>query len=110
MWKGDDRVLAFTVEDQSELSGVNAEWTMGTEDLVTKHVIKTTTGYSGAQGGITITGNVVYVAIDSADTDETSGISANEYYHELQLEDDDGKVTVAATGTVDLRDPIKVRT
>ncbi len=112
-WKGDDFVLVYEIEDSGDVETFSAIWLMATEVDGTRLITKTTTGgFKGntqGEGEVVMSGNTVRVYFDSDETDESSGISSGEYYTELQLSNSEGKVTVAAVGIFDLRDPDEKR-
>ena len=110
MWKGDDKILAFNIEDATDLEeGYSATWVMCEEEPnagnsynPTALLTKTT---EDDPVTITFDGATVLVEVDGDDTGEASSIDPGEYYHELKLYDDDGNEAVSAVGTIDLRAP-----
>jgi hypothetical protein len=110
IYKGDDIIVRYTIEDLSNLTGYKAYWSMAVDAESGKLIVKTTEGDYTEEGGITLEDNYVNVLFESEDTDETKTlISVGEYYCELQLEDGDGKTVVAAEGTVHIRPALKQR-
>jgi hypothetical protein len=104
-WKKDSFFLQVIIEDaQVDLSDYKAYWAMALGPTYSPVLVKTTSGHFGDIGGITwITGNSVRIQIDAADTES---LEIDEYYHELAIEDGQGKSVVVATGTFDLRQAI----
>jgi hypothetical protein len=100
-YKGNDKVLNFTVSDVSTVEGCVARWTMsatqGSTPLITK-------ASNASPATISLSGKVISVTIDSEDTDDLSSIDAGTYYHECELVDTDGNISTVAEGAVDLRD------
>lgn len=94
-FKGDDFNLKFTIEDIGSAEGYDASWKLNSNPQVVK-----TDG-----SGISITGNEVTVSIGKADT---VNLAAGPYTHELQLINNDVG-GVAASGTLDLREPLHDR-
>lgn len=100
-WKGDDFTVVFTIEDAYDLTGYSAEWNLSVDTESAKLITK-----KSSLGHITFDNNKVVIAVASAETKESVvTIPAGIYYHELQLIDSQGKRTVAATGTLDLKSP-----
>lgn len=105
-WKGDDFVVVFTIEDAYDLTGYSAEWNLSVDTESTKLITK-----KSSLSQITFDNNKVVISISSAETKEgVAGLPAGMYYHELQLVDPQGKTSVAATGTLELKSPSKKRT
>ncbi len=109
IYKGDDIIVRYTIEDLSNLTDYKAYWSMAVDAESDKLIVKTTEGDYTEEGGITLEDNYVDVLFESEDTDQTSGIAVDAYYCELQLEDDDGKTVVAAEGTAHIRPALKQR-
>ncbi len=110
IYKGDDIIARYTIEDVSELVDYKAWWAMSPkDDLTNLLIVKTTAGDFSDEGGIEIEDNLVKVSFASEDTDEASGIDVDEYYCELQLEDDDGNTIVSAEGTAHVRPALRKR-
>ena len=108
-WKGDDFEIRFTMQDSQDIETFKALWIMATEVGGTRLIVKTTPGHFSEEGGITLTGNRVNIPIDSALTDDASGIAEGTYYHELQMEDSLGNITMAAVGSITLIEPEEKR-
>jgi hypothetical protein len=105
-WKGDNFIIQYTIEDATNLTGFKATWSLATSPSNSTRLITKTSG-----SGINFSTNYVYVTMSRTDTDQNnSEIPAGMYYHELQLINSEGLETVAAVGTLDLRDPIVKRT
>lgn len=105
IWKGDDRLIVFTIDDVQNLTGYSAEWNVAVDPDSTKLITKT----SG--NGIAFDGNKVNVTLNSAETNQNAtNIPAGQYYHELQLVDPQGKKIVSATGIMTVLNPAKKRT
>lgn len=108
-WKGDDFVIQFVIGDATSLTGYSAEWYLADSDSASVAKMQK----FSSNGGITFDGNKVLIGIASAETKTitpTDPLPAGNYYHELHLIDPQGKLTVAATGTVTLVNPFKKRT
>ena len=91
-------VLQFTVDGVEDLIGFEAHWAMSENPGDSPTITKSTEGGSPK---ISIEGVKVLVIIDEGDF---SGDPAGDYYHELVLIDDDGKIRQGAVGEVDLRE------
>ncbi len=100
MFKGNDKVLNFTVSDVSTVEGCTARWTMSATAGSTPLITKST---EADPATITLSGKVISVTIASADTDDLSSIDAGKYHHECELVDTDGNISTVAVGEVDLR-------
>lgn len=107
-WKGDDFVIQFTIGDATSLTGYSAEWYLATSKTASAYKLMKTS----AAGSITFDGNKVLIGIASAETKVVSNdpLPVGDYYHELHLIDPQGKLTVAAVGTMTLDTPFKQRT
>lgn len=95
-FKGDDFELRFTIEDAGNVESYDALWICDSSPMIVK----------SSQGGtpaITISENVVTVEIESSDT---SGLTAGQYQHQLQL-DDNGEGGVVSDGTFTLREKLE---
>jgi hypothetical protein len=101
-YKGNDKVLNFTVSDVATVEGCTARWTMSATQGSTPLITKYSPPHDPAK--ISLSGKVISVTIDSDDTDDASPISAGTYYHECELVDTDGNISTVAEGAVDLRD------
>ncbi len=108
-WKGDDFVLRFTIQDSQDIEAYEAIWILATEVGGTRKIVKTTAGHFSQEGGINMVGNRVEIPMASAETDEASGIPVKTYYHELQLKDTGGNITMAAVGSFTLLEPEEKR-
>ncbi len=108
-WKGDDFVLRFTIQDSLNIEPFKALWILATEVGGTRKIVKTTAGHFSEQGGISMVGNRVEIPILSVETDSTSGLDAGTYYHELHMEDGEGRITMAAVGGFTLVEPEEKR-
>jgi hypothetical protein len=104
-WKKDTFFLQVIIEDaQVDLSDYKAYWAMALSPTASPVLVKTTDGDFTEEGGITwVTSNSVRIEIDESDTAE---LDIDEYYHELAIEDGNGKSVVVSTGTFDLRQAI----
>ncbi len=108
-WKGDDFVLRFTIQDSTDIEQFKALWILATEVGGTRKIVKTTAGHFSEEGGISMVGNRAEIPIASDETDDASGIAAGTYYHELQIEDNSGNITMAAVGSFTLVEPEEKR-
>lgn len=99
-WKGNYRVINFTITDVSTVTGGTASWVMADSNTGTTRILKT----SEPNSGITLAGKIVTVTLNVADT---SGLTAGTYYHELRLVDVVLQPTTPAIGTVTLY-PVKI--
>ena len=110
MWKGDDKILAFNIEDATDLeTGYTATWVMCAEEPNAGNSYNPTAVLTkdseATPATITFDGATVLVEVDGDDTGEASSITPGEYYHELKLYDTAGNEAVSAIGTIDLRAP-----
>lgn len=97
MYMGDDKQLNFTILDEAgatvSLENSAAIWVMVNMVKVPTTPVRKTT----EDGGITHTGNIYHVFIDS---DDTLTILPGKYQHELRMTNSDGKESVVASGEV----------
>lgn len=100
MFKGNDKELNFVVSDVATVEGCTARWTMSDVAGGTAEITKNS---ESSPAGITLSGKIIKVLLDSADTDDLSNIPAAKYYHECELVDTDGNISTVAVGEVDLR-------
>ncbi len=106
MWKGDDKIIQFTIEDATDITGFSATWNVSVDVNSTKLITKTSGG-----GGITFDGNKVLIALAGSETkDDVTSLPEGQYYHELELVDAQSKKTIAATGIIDLKKSLIGRT
>ena len=98
-WKGNYRQIVFYIEDVSSVTGGTAEWAMSDSPTGTTLILKTS-----ANTGITLSGKYVTVTLSPTDTNDASGISSGNYYHELRLVDIANQPSTPAIGTVTLKD------
>lgn len=99
-WKGNYRTIVFYISDVSSVTGGTAEWAMSFIGTTGSTLISKTSSNTG----VTLSGKSVTVTLEPTDTDDNSGISSGEYYHELRLEDVSGQPTTPAIGTITLLD------
>lgn len=97
---GDSKTLKFTIRDQNDaikdITGATATWAAAKRKTSSTLISKT----SGS--GITITdatNGLLEVELDPADTEALKG----DYYHELQLVDNQSRKSTAAYGTMTVR-------
>jgi len=102
IFAGDDDRLEITVRtasgDPVSLTGVSLVWALARSSRKTPELIK-----RSADSGIEVIdaeGGRCDVILDAADTADLGGLT---YYHELQLEDADGKLTTTALGELTIR-------
>jgi len=100
-WKGNYREIRFLIEDVVSVEDCTAaEWAMSetanSAALITKKLTDNPVS-------ITLSGKFVTVRLFPADTNQASGITAGNYYHELRLVDSAGNPSTPAIGTITLR-------
>lgn len=99
MWKGDDRIIQFTIEDATDVSGFIAKWHMAVDVNSPKLITKQSGG-----NGITFDGNKVLVVVNGSETkDSVTAIPEGLYYHELEMIDAQNKKAIASSGVIDLK-------
>lgn len=95
-WKGNYRLINFYISDVSSVTGGTAEWACSIVNTGSTIILKT----SEPNSGITLSGKYVSVTLNPEDT---SGLAAGNYYHELRLIDVIGQPTTPAIGTMTLK-------
>ncbi len=104
VWKGDSRTLRFKVLDRTNLGPLTFHWSISVDESTPPVLVKT----SG--DGITTQGRHILVELERTDTDEASGIAADEYLMELQAIDAYDNALMSSSGILELLDPIEKRT
>ncbi len=106
MFKGDDKIIRFTVQDVESVVGLKARWTISSEPGSVSFLEKST---ETSPPGITMDGKNIEVHLNSVDTDDHTVFETKKYYHECELVDGDGKISTVAIGEVDMRDVTLIR-
>ena len=105
--KGSKVVIDYNIEDVASAESFKFYWAMAVQsDLTDKKIEKTTTGDLGNHGGITVDGSTVSITLDSADTDEASGIAVGMYACQLHAEDENNDPKVVAEDVINLKEAI----
>ena len=98
MWKGDDFKLVFSIEGVEDVIGTTIKWAASLSEYSSEKSIEKST--DNGESEIEIDGAKVIVKLNSSDTQD---MDPRTYYHELELVDEEGRISTLAVGEMRLK-------
>jgi len=98
MWSGDDFKLVFNVEGVQDVIGTTIKWAASLSEYSSDKLIEKST--ENGEDEVEIDGATVIVKLNNSDT---QGMDSRTYYHELELVDEEGRISTLAVGEMRLK-------